>query len=211
MADFYIETGNKKLAPVLLLHSTGGDEFQLLPIARQLFENHPLIAIRGRISEQGINRYFKLKGPAFTKENFDLASLAEESDWLISKINQLLNEYELDGSQLIALGYSNGANVALNMQQKGLVSFDKIIAFHAMQLEDLVPISMPNPPKIWLSHADNDSIVSKDNFDALTENLSLSGCQLEIYKSQAGHQLTASEIAAVQAWMASQPEKKETL
>ena len=51
--------------------------------------SHPILSIRGRINEQGVNRYFKLRGlGGFTKENFDLDSLDEETNWLTSvKVN----------------------------------------------------------------------------------------------------------------------------
>ena len=60
MTDYVFKAGRKDLAPLLLLHSTGGDEHQLVEIAEMIAPSHPILSIRGRINEQGVNRYFKL-------------------------------------------------------------------------------------------------------------------------------------------------------
>src|SRR5574337_604884 len=90
MTNYVFKAGNNNLAPLLLLHSTGGDEHQLLAIADQIAPTHPILSIRGRINQQGSNRYFKLHGSGgFTKANFDLESLNEESSWLADEIVRL--------------------------------------------------------------------------------------------------------------------------
>ena len=73
MTNYVFKAGNKDLASLLLLHSTGGDEHQLLAIADQIAPNHLILSIRGRINQQGSNRYFKLRGVGgFTKSNLIL-------------------------------------------------------------------------------------------------------------------------------------------
>lgn len=80
----------------MLLHSTGGDEHQLVEIAEMIAPSHPILSIRGRINEQGVNRYFKLRGlGGFTKENFDLESLDEETDWLTDEVSLLAENMTL--------------------------------------------------------------------------------------------------------------------
>ncbi|MDD0266229.1 hypothetical protein PSY27_23675, partial [Shigella flexneri] len=69
----------------------------------------------------GSNRYFKLRGlGGFTKENFDLDSLDEETNWLTSEVQSLAQKHDLDVQKMIALGYSNGANVALNFPLRNI-------------------------------------------------------------------------------------------
>ncbi|WP_416037770.1 alpha/beta hydrolase [Lactococcus formosensis] len=202
MTNYIFKPGDKDLTPVLVLHSTGGDEKQLIPLAEDLFPNHPLLSIRGRVSEQGINRYFKLKGPGFTKENFDLESLNQESQWLAAEVVRLGEEYELDLSKLAVIGYSNGANVALYMQLKGLIQFDRVLAFHAMQLTDVATPVIADESKIFLTHADNDPIVTRANLEELSSDLQKTECGLEVFKASFGHQLSNEELVAAKKWLA---------
>jgi phospholipase/carboxylesterase len=202
MTNYIFKPGDKNLTPVLVLHSTGGDEKQLIPLAEDLFPNHPLLSIRGRVSDQGINRYFKLKGPGFTKENFDLESLSQESQWLAAEVVRLGEEYELDLSKLAVIGYSNGANVALYMQLKGLIQFDRVLAFHAMQLTDVDTPVIADESKIFLTHADNDPIVTRANLEELSSDLQKTECELEVFKASFGHQLSNEELVAAKKWLA---------
>ncbi len=202
MTNYIFKPGDKNRAPVLVLHSTGGDEQQLLPLAEDLFPDHPLLSIRGRINEQGINRYFKLKGPGFTKENFDLESLSQESRWLASEVIRLAEVHQLDLSRLSVIGYSNGANVALYMQLKGIIQFDRVLAFHAMQLTDIDEPVIADDSKIFLTHADNDPIVSRANLEELSSDLQRTECELEIFKANYGHQLSNDELVAAKKWLA---------
>lgn len=202
MTNYIFKPGDKNLTPVLVLHSTGGDEKQLIPLAEDLFPNHPLLSIRGRVSDQGINRYFKLKGPGFTKENFDLESLSQESQWLAAEVVRLGEEYELDLSKLAVIGYSNGANVALYMQLKGLIQFDRVLAFHAMQLTDVDTPVIADESKIFLTHADNDPIVTQANLEELSSDLQKTECELEVFKASFGHQLSNEELVAAKKWLA---------
>ncbi|HAP15293.1 MULTISPECIES: alpha/beta hydrolase [Lactococcus] len=201
MTNYILKEGDNSLAPILVLHSTGGDEHQLVPLVEELFPNHPFLSIRGRISEQGINRYFKLKGQGFTKENFDLVSLEEEAQWLTKEVERLGQHYQLDLSKLNVIGYSNGANMALYMQLKGLFKFDKILAFHTMQLTEVGTPVLSDESKVFLTHADNDPIVSRENLKELSTDLEKTECQLEIFKAKFGHQLSDEEILAAKKWL----------
>lgn len=203
MTNYVFKAGRKNLAPLLLLHSTGGDEHQLLEIAEMIAPHHPILSIRGRVNEQGSNRYFKLCGlGGFTKENFDLDALDEETNWLTSEVQSLAQKHNLDVQKMIALGYSNGANVALNMFLKGKFNFDKIIAFHGMQLEEFEEAIQLDKKQVFLTYAANDRIVPRENFGDLKGDLEDSGCQIEIFESSLGHQLTQEEVMAAKKWLA---------
>ncbi|QPS71542.1 alpha/beta hydrolase [Lactococcus garvieae] len=202
MTNYIFKAGDESLAPVLVLHSTGGDEHQLVPLAEDLFPHHPILSIRGRVSEQGVNRYFRLKGQGFTKENFDLESLEKESQWLVQEVQRLGAQHHLDLSKLIVIGYSNGANVALYMQLKGLIQFDKVLAFHAMQLTEVDEPALADDSKVFLTHADNDPLVSRQNLKELSSDLEKTECELEIFKANFGHQLSNEELLAAKKWLA---------
>lgn len=202
MTNYVFKAGNNNLAPLLLLHSTGGDEHQLLAIADQIAPTHPILSIRGRINQQGSNRYFKLRGSGgFTKANFDLDSLNEESSWLADEIVRLAKKHEIKLQNMIALGYSNGANVAINMLLKGTYQFDKVISFHGMQLETIPQPQQVGQAKIFLSYAKNDPIIPENEFALLKADLERSGCQVASFETTSGHQLTQEEVTAAKNWL----------
>ena len=206
MTNYVFKAGNKDLAPLLLLHSTGGDEQQLLAIADQIAPAHPILSIRGRINQQGSNRYFKLHGMGgFTKENFDLDSLNEESNWLADEIVRLAKKNEIKLQNMIALGYSNGANVALNMLLKKICPFDKVIAFHGMQLETIPQPHQVGQAKVFLSYAKNDPIIPENEFALLKADLTRFGCQVDSFETTSGHQLTQEEVLAAKNWLDKTP------
>src|SRR5574340_525880 len=102
---------------------------------------------------------------------------------------------------MIALGYSNGANVALNMLLKGICQFDKVIAFHGMQLETISQVHQVDQTNLFLSYAKNDPIVPENEFTLLKADLETSGCQVTSFETTSGHQLTQDEIMAAKNWL----------
>ncbi|HEY0222419.1 MAG TPA: alpha/beta hydrolase [Lactovum miscens] len=198
MMHYLFRSGNPELAPVLLLHSTGGNETELIQLADMIASEHPIIAIRGRVSEQGYNRYFE----RYAEGNFNLNSLEKESDWLVKEIKKLSNQFNLDIFKMIVIGYSNGANIALHISLAKNIKFAKIIALHAMHLTS-VPVTSEKlkDTKIFVSYGENDPIVPKLSFDSLIENLKSAGANLEIHTQPGSHQLTRSEINAAQQWL----------
>ncbi len=200
MTHYIFKEGKANLAPVLLLHGTGGDEHQLVTLAELIAPGHPILSIRGRISEGGMNRYFRLKAPGFRQENFDLVSLAIESDWLAEEIKRLSEKHQLDSHHFIAIGYSNGANMALNMALNGKFSFSKMIAFHPMQIAKIEQADVVKTD-FFLTNDPADPIVPRVWFDALVADIKQAGCQPEIFKSSYGHQLTEDEVNAAKNWL----------
>ncbi len=202
MTDYLFKPGDNKLAPLLLLHSTGGDEQQLLPLAELVAPGHPILSIAGRVNPDGPRRYFKLRGTwGFTPDNFDLNSLAKESQWLSQTIIELSQKHELDLSRMIALGYSNGANILLDMLLSDLIAFDNSIAFHAMRLKEHPTLREKKSRSLFLTYAKNDEIVPLDNFKSLKTELESAGCRLTVFESTLGHQLSEEEVWAAKQWL----------
>ncbi|GAB2027762.1 alpha/beta hydrolase [Lactovum odontotermitis] len=195
---YLYRSGDPELAPVLLLHGTGGSETDLLPLAEMLLPNHPLLAIRGRVSENGLNRYFE----RYAEGQFNLESLATETDWLFDELTNLAGKFEMDLTKMIVLGYSNGANIALHMALTKPANFSAVIAHHAMQLTE-VPVQADQLAQtdIFLTYCKNDPIVSDESFGQLTENLRAAGAKLSIHNENSGHQLTHSEAQAAHSYL----------
>src|SRR4028119_1116149 len=93
---------------LLLLHGTGGDEQDLLPIADLFGQSVNVLSVRGNVLEGGMPRFFK----RLSMGVFDEQDLQFRTEELVHFINELAVKEEFDKNQIVALGYSNGANIA---------------------------------------------------------------------------------------------------
>src|SRR5689334_24836751 len=99
-------------APVLLLlHGTGGDENDLIPLAQELLPGAAILGVRGKVLENGMPRFFR----RLAEGVFDLQDLERRTAELAGFIENARRAYGLDGNKLIAVGYSNGANIAASL------------------------------------------------------------------------------------------------
>ncbi len=99
-------------ATLLLLHGTGGDEHQLIDLARRLAPAAALLSPRGQVLEDGVAaRFFARRGVG----DLDLDDLRRRGDELAAWIRDACAQYGRDAGRVIALGYSNGANIAVEL------------------------------------------------------------------------------------------------
>ncbi|HEX9995902.1 MAG TPA: hypothetical protein VGB45_02065, partial [Abditibacterium sp.] len=96
---------------VLALHGTGGNENDLVSLAQTIFPGANVLSPRGNISENGANRFFR----RFAEGIFDLENLREETEKLANFVIQSSQRYGFAANDVIALGYSNGANIAASV------------------------------------------------------------------------------------------------
>src|SRR5579859_1622596 len=96
---------------LLLLHGTGGDENDLLPLGQALLPGAALLSPRGKVLEGGMPRFFRRLAPGV----FDLDDLRARTDELARFVEAAATSYGLDPHRVIAAGYSNGANIAASL------------------------------------------------------------------------------------------------
>src|SRR5262249_5109608 len=96
---------------LLLLHGTGGDERDMLPLGRELWPGAALLGIRSKVSENGMPRFFR----RFAKGVFDIEDLKYRTEELAQFIDAASERYEFSKTRLMAVGYSNGANIAASL------------------------------------------------------------------------------------------------
>lgn len=187
-------------APVLvLLHGTGGDEQSLLEVGKALDPQASLLGIRGNVLENGMSRYFK----RLAEGVYDEADLALRGDELANFIRQAAKEHHFSLAQVVLVGYSNGANIAIRLLLNDSDHFKKAILYHAMYpVENLPTNSLPDT-HVFLSFGRNDPIVSLADSAYVQEIFTSRGAVLSTVWTPS-HQLTYEEVEHSRTWLTEQ-------
>ena len=180
----------------LLLHGTGGDERDLLGLAHFLQPEYNVLSVRGEVKENGMNRFFR----RISEGVFDEVDLVNRTHQLKEFIDQASIEYGFDKKQIIALGYSNGANIAASLLFHYSDVFEKAILLHPMvpirkELPDLSGVS------VFIGAGKNDPICPPDQSIELNELLSSANADVYLHWENSGHRISESELNAVKNWL----------
>lgn len=201
MSDFihHFERGQNQVAnqiTVLALHGTGGTETDLVPLALDLFPGAGVLAPRGHISENGANRFFRRFGEGV----FDLENLREETDNLADFIQDSSRKYDFDAQKIVALGYSNGANIAASLLLSHSQTLSGAILLRAMT--PFTPDKLPDlsGKRVFLAAGRQDPLVPMANIDGLARMLETARAEVTLRFENAGHNLTRLEIEAARAF-----------
>jgi len=150
---------------LLLLHGTGGNEDDLIPLGKELAPNASILSVRGKVLENGMPRFFR----RLEEGVFDIEDLKIRTDELAEFIVKSSSAYMFDSESLIAVGYSNGANIAASLLLRRPEILAGAILFRAMV--PFIPTVMPDLSKksIILLEGLYDPIVSKAEAESLLE------------------------------------------
>jgi predicted esterase len=189
--------GEDAAPPLVMLHGTGGDEKDLLPLARMISPASPILSPRGRVLENGMPRFFRRVAEGV----FDLEDLARRTDELRRFIAAAAGEYGFDAGRLIAVGYSNGANIAASLL---LTNADPLAG--AILLRAMVPFEPATVPPlegkaVLLSAGESDPIIPQASTSRLAELLRLAGADVTLKWHSTGHNLTNADIREAATWM----------
>lgn len=187
-------------AVLLLLHGTGGNELDLLAMGRAIAPNAAMLSPRGKVLENGMPRFFRrLAEGVFDLEDLHLRT-AELGDWLERK----RSEPDLAGLPIIAVGFSNGANMAgsLLLSRAGLLS--GAVLFRPMV--PYVPELAPNlaGSKVLIGAGRQDQLIPQTESERLAELLTGYGAQVDLYWRPGGHGLDQGDLDAARNWFARQ-------
>lgn len=186
---------------LLLLHGTGGNERDLLPLGRQLLPNANLLSPRGKVLERGMPRFFqRLAEGVFDQEDlrFRAAELAEF-------IAASAEAYGFDPNRLIAVGYSNGANIAASLLLRQPTVLAGAILLHPMT--PFVPETLPDlrGKPIFIGAGRNDPIVPASDTTQLAQLLESAGANITLHWRSGGHALTPGEVESARQYVQSVP------
>jgi phospholipase/carboxylesterase len=196
--DFIHEfvAGNSKRT-LLLLHGTGGNERDLIPLGRELNPNASLLSPRGKVLENGMPRFFR----RLAEGVFDLEDLEKRTYELADFLVAAAKHYQLDRKNIIAVGYSNGANIAASMLLLRPDTLAAAILFRAMV--PLIPENQPNlsSKRVWIGAGSFDPIVPASDTKQLAELLRNAGADVTIDLFQASHELTSYDVDVAREWL----------
>jgi predicted esterase len=182
---------------LLLLHGTGGDENDLVPLGREMDPTASLLSPRGPVMENGNARFFR----RLAEGVFDLEDLKRRTDDLAEFVRAAAEQYRFDSKQVVAFGYSNGANIAASMLLRRPGVLSAAILFRAMV--PLVPDQLPNlsGTRIWIGGGKEDTLIPPRKTEALAAMLQQAGAEVTLRLFDAGHALTSIELPIAQRWL----------
>ncbi|MGH3117762.1 MAG: alpha/beta hydrolase [Vicinamibacterales bacterium] len=184
---------------LLLLHGTGGDENDLLPLGRELMPDAGLLSPRGKVLERGMPRFFRRLAEGI----FDVEDLTRRTEELAAFIAEAAEHHGFDSRRVIAVGFSNGANIAASL----LLSRPQVVAA-AVLFRAMVPFVPDAPPPIdgasvLLSNGLADPLVSAAETERLAGLLRAAGADVTVEMQPAGHHLTPRDVSQARVWLAS--------
>src|SRR5262245_29202597 len=192
----FVPAGLPSLPALLLRHGTGGDESDLLPLGQALVPHAALISPRGKILENGMPRFFRRLAMGV----FDEQDLRLRSKELTEFVRAASNEYGFDAENVIAVGYSNGANIAASL----LLLHPGVLRAAALfsPMVPLQPDQVPNLTgmEIFVAAGRADPIVPPENTKRLLSLLNEAGAVTAEHWHQGGHELSQSDVEAARQW-----------
>lgn len=181
---------------LLMLHGTGGNEFDLLPLATHIDPNANVLSVRGNVLEYGMARFFKRLAMGV----FDMDSLAEETEKLYQFIDEASKQYQFNREKVIVVGYSNGANIAASILLHYDQPFHAALLFHPMvPIRNLSKTNLLNV-SIFIGAGTNDQMTPDGEIDELNAMFDRAGAKTNVFWTSHGHQLNKEEIDRAKIW-----------
>ena len=196
--DFIHEfVSGKSNRTLLLLHGTGGNERDLIPLGHELDPDASLLSPRGKVLENGMPRFFR----RLSEGVFDLEDLEKRTHELADFVTSAAQNYKIDTKRIVAVGYSNGANIAASMLLLRPEILSAAILFRAMV--PLIPETTPDlsATRVLISEGDHDPIVSAAEAGRLAGLLRGAGADVTIRFFQSGHELSANDADLAREWL----------
>lgn len=180
---------------LVLLHGTGGNEADLMPIARRVAPRATLLGVRGRATEEGTHRWFR----RFGATTFDQKDIRSEAEAFSAFVEGAVKGYGLDADRLVFIGYSNGANMLASV-----VQLHPGVVRRAVLLRGIQPLE--NPPEADLSQTSALVLCGSDDPYArtapdLAKALMSRGASVDVRQLSAGHELVDADISETAEWI----------
>ena len=183
-------TNNRVL---LLLHGTGADEFDLLQLGKALDPEAALLSPRGMYLENGMNRFFE----RYPDGSFNEASIDEAVDELSSFLSSALKHYEQVGKEVIAVGFSNGANTASALLLRHPSTMSAAVLFGSTRPYKILPKTQLAGKRIWLANGDQDPYAPIAKSELFVTELKDLGAEVTWLRHPGGHQISPLHLKEI--------------
>jgi phospholipase/carboxylesterase len=196
MKHIFNKGTNPTKPTLLLLHGTGGNELDLLPLAGRIDDEASVLSVRGNVLENGMPRFFR----RLAEGVFDEEDLIFRTYELNQFLDEAAEKYQFDRNNMIAIGYSNGANIAASLlfhyenALKGAILHHPMVPRRGIELPDLTGKS------VFIAAGTNDPICSPMESSELQSLLEKANAEVELHWENRGHQLTFEEVEAAAKW-----------
>ncbi len=187
---------------LLLLHGTGGDETDLLPLGTALHEQAGLLSVRGAVSEDGMPRFFR----RHAEGEFDVEDLVARTQALADFVLAAAAHYRFDPSRVLAVGFSNGANIATATMLlrpgvlRGAMLFAPMVVFDDPgRVEGRHHLATT---AVFISAGRGDPVAPPHHAERLADQLTDLGAAVELRWHPGGHTVDANSVGRARAWLA---------
>lgn len=182
---------------LLLLHGTGGTEQEMLVMGKTLNPTANLLSVRGKVIEHGMARFFTRISPGV----FNPEEIRVRSHELSAFIKAASSHYNFKLSELIPIGYSNGANIILSLLLTEPALFSKAVLLRPMCV--FRPTVLPSliNTSLFVATGEKDRVVSEHENAQLLALLQDTGATVSVYKNPEHHNLTSSDIEKAGEWL----------
>jgi phospholipase/carboxylesterase len=183
---------------LLLLHGTGGNEHDLVPLAELLLPGAGVLSPRGKVLERGMPRFFR----RLAEGVFDIEDLKLRASELADFINDAAAKHKFSTRDVIAVGFSNGANIAGALLLLRPDALGAGVLFRAMV--PLVPEALPelSSTPVLISNGRVDPLVSAEQTEQLAALLRSAGADVTVSWQNSGHELTQADVITAREWLA---------
>lgn len=181
---------------LLLLHGTGGNELDLLPLAGRIDDTASVLSVRGNVLENGMPRFFR----RLAEGVFDEEDLIFRTKELNEFLNEAAEKYNFDRDNIMAIGYSNGANIAASLlfhykdALRGAILHHPMVPRRGSELPDL------SGKSVFIAAGTNDPMCPPEEADELQSLLEKAKADVKLHWENKGHRLTAEEVEAAAQW-----------
>ncbi|AKO92156.1 alpha/beta hydrolase [Priestia filamentosa] len=181
---------------LLLLHGTGGNELDLLPIAGRIDDEASVLSVRGNVLENGMPRFFR----RLAEGVFDEEDLIFRTKELNEFLDEAAEKYSFDRDNIVAIGYSNGANIAASLLFHYQNALKSAILHHPMVPRKGIDLPDLSGKFVFIAAGTNDPICSPMESNELQSLLEKANAHVELHWENKGHQLTIEEVEAASQW-----------
>ena len=183
--------------PILLLHGSGGDEHDLMPLAERIAPGHALLSPRGKVNEQGITRFFR-RAPDGV---WDIDDFKRRTGELAQFLRGARSAYGI--GKPVVLGYSNGANIGWSLLLTEPAALAGAILLRAMLPFDPRPLPDLRGIPVLLIAAHDDELIPVERAGLLAALLGEAGADVTYEALPSGHGLTQEDLKLAAVWLAS--------